>query len=496
MQRFLLFGVLLLGIVFVGCVKEKSDEKELLSFDIPNQTCYVFIEGQSIMVYVYRQVDVSRLVPMVTVSKGARVYPHSGATVDFTHLVTYSVIAPNGSVATYNVTVSNTLSRTSDIQVFRLENTQQIFERAGDSLFIYVPYETDITNIKTDIIVLDSVSISPASGTAMNFTNPQIYTTTSSDGTSRNYVVAVRKSPWRKVGNGPFASRDEHTVLVYDGKIWLLGGWVGGDDHVPEVWNSYDGTNWNLVTNDAPWKNKKSTNFIVFKEKIYALGGVGDDLGVWTSVDGLTWNKILNEVPWGKRYHPYVAVFRDKIWIIGGLEVGFDQPRDYGAKVYSDVWSSEDGVLWKMEKPYLQFPARALVHGYAVLGNELYIYSGGSKGTVNLSGGLETLSEYNDVWKTSDGLNWIRLTNTPAWTPRTHSNVSVYQNQLWLFAGSIGKQANLSNEVWKSTDGRDWEQIKYSFWSPRHAASAVEFNGKLFLVAGYLVNDIWVLEND
>ena len=136
-----------------------------------------------------------------------------------------------------------------------------------------------------------------------------------------------------------------------------------------------------------------------------------------------------------------------------------------------------------------------MVHGYTVLNNELYLYSGGIKGTPNLSGGLETLLEYNDVWKTSDGTNWIRLTNASSWTPRTHSNVAVYQNQLWLFAGSIGQQANLSNEVWRSANGRTWEQVKHSFFSPRHASSAIEFNGKLFLVAGFLVNDIWVLEN-
>jgi hypothetical protein len=495
MRKFLLFTLLLLGIMFVGCVKELSSEKELLSFDIPNQSCHVFIEGTNVSVYVYRQVDISKLVPMVTVSKGARVYPYSGATVNFTNPVTYNVIAPDGSIATYKVTVYNTLSRLSDIQVFKLVGTDQIFERAGDSLFIYVPYETDITNIETFIIVSDSVNITPISGTYMNFTSPQTYTTTSTDGTSRNYVITVKKSPWRKVGNGQFSRRDEHTVLVFKDKMWLLGGWIGNDNHAPEVWNTSDGINWNLVTNDAPWKDKKSANFVVFDDKIYALGGVGDDLGVWISSDGLTWNKILANVPWGKRYHPYVAVFKNKIWVMGGISVGFDYPRPYGVDAFSDVWSSLDGITWQQEKEYSQWTARGLVHGYAVLNNELFLYSGGIKGTSNLSGGLETLSEYNDVWKTSDGINWIRLTNTSNWAPRTHSNVTVYQNKLWLFAGSVGRQSNLSNEVWTSTDGKVWEQVKHSFFSPRHASSAVEFNGKLYLVAGFFVNDVWVLEN-
>jgi len=475
----------------------RNSDNALISFSIPNQTCDVHIEGSKVTVDVYRFIDITKLTPIVVVSQGAAVDPPSGSTVDFTEAVTYTVTAMDGSVAKYTVTVNKNLSRRNDIEKFELIGTEQIFEREGDDLFIYVPYETDVTNIETYIVVSDMAAVSPASGTFVDFTNPQIYTVTASDGTSKNYLVTVKRSPWRKVGNGPFSPRDEHTVLVYDGKMWLLGGWIGGETHVTEVWNSSDGTNWNLVTDDAPWKNKKSTNFVVFKEKIYALGGVGEDLGVYSSVDGLNWYKIIDEVPWGKRYHPYIAVFKDKIWVIGGLEIGFTQPRPYGVEVYSDVWSSDDGVSWTMEKPYLQFPARGLVHGYAVLEDELYIYSGGSKGTVILSETLETLSEYNDVWKTSDGLNWVRITNTPGWPPRTHSSITVYQKKLYLLAGSIRSQAqdNLSNEVWKSTDGSNWEQVRHSFFSPRHAASAVEFKGKLFLVAGFLLNDIWVLEN-
>jgi len=492
MRRFLLFGVLLLGVVFAGCVKEKSDEKELLSFDIPNQTCYVFIEGQSIMVYVYRQVDVSRLVPMVTVSKGAQVYPHSGATVDFTHPVTYSVIAPNGSVATYNVTVSNTLSRTSDIQVFRLENTQQIFERTGDSLFIYVPYETDITNIKTDIIVLDSVSVSPASGTAMNFTNPQTYTTTSSDGTSRNYVVAVRKSPWRKVGNGPFSARDEHTVLVFNNKMWLFGGWAGsGNIHYSEVWNTTDGINWQLVTDAPPWQNTEMKRVVEFNNKLWLIGGGATAKEIWSSQDGINWTKEVNEFPWERRHTAYIASFKDKLWVIGGISF-WDKygnwDRDNGVSAYNDIWSSVDGISWIKEKDYNSVPPRGLIYGNAVIGEYMYIYSGG----IYTSQNLTTL--YNDVWRTSDGISWNRIQDRAAWSPRAFSSICTFRNELFIIAGSIRMGGDLVNDVYASKDGINWEQQKYSFWSPRHASGLCVFNDKLWLIGGFFVNDIWVLE--
>ena len=45
----------------------------------------------------------------------------------------------------------------------------------------------------------------------------------------------------------PFAPRDGAGALVYDGRMWLLGGWNPGDKtHFPricnnEVWSSRDG---------------------------------------------------------------------------------------------------------------------------------------------------------------------------------------------------------------------------------------------------------------
>jgi len=233
-----------------------SSDNALISFSIPNQTYDVFIEDSVVFVDVYRYVDITKLTPIVVVSDGATVEPPSGAIVDFTEPVTYTVTALDGSVATYTVTINKNLSRRNDIENFELIGTQQIFEREGDNLFIYVPYETDVTNIRTNIVVSDMAAVSPASGEFIDFTNPQIYTVTASDGTCRNYLVTVKKSPWRKVGNGPFRARDEHTLLVFKDKMWLLGGWIGGDNHVPEVWNTSDGINWDLVTDDAPWRDK------------------------------------------------------------------------------------------------------------------------------------------------------------------------------------------------------------------------------------------------
>ena len=42
-------------------------------------------------------------------------------------------------------------------------------------------------------------------------------------------------------------------------------------------------------------------------------------------------------------------------------------------------------------------------------------------------------------------------------------------------------------------DGVNWYELPATPWSRRHATSVFTFNGDLWLVAGFLVNDVWKL---
>jgi len=79
---------------------------------------------------------------------------------------------------------------------------------------------------------------------------------------------------WELVtAQAPFAKRDAHNVIVFKDKIWLLGG-VGGtapdySKNFSDVWNSEDGKNWTLVTDKAPWGPRRAGEILVFKDKIW-----------------------------------------------------------------------------------------------------------------------------------------------------------------------------------------------------------------------------------
>jgi len=394
----------------------------------------------------------------------------------------------------------------SYIENFQLVGTEQIFEQEGDSIVIYVPYETDISKIKTHIITSNKTTISPASGTEMNFSNPQVFTVNTNDGNKKKYWVRVKKSPWRQVIKNeaaPFLRVDGHQMVVFKEKMWLLGGWLGRYDHdkatyiqgtnywTSQVWCTSDGVDWESKGN-APWAGRHGFGCVVHDNKIWVIGG-DQNTDVWNTDDGVHWNKIAEKVPWGERYFPYIVSFKGKIWVMGGVRIDFSAGNEMRDK-YNDIWSTNDGVHWNQEVEFAKWTPRGLVSGSAILNDELYIYGGCI---------LDSYA-YDDVWKTSDGINWTKVISHAPWPSRTWGSITSFDNKLWIMAGDFDVEKQLLNDVWYSFDGVSWTQQKGIFWKPRHATSIVGFNNKLWLVGGLISspkdnwgdvsNGVWVMD--
>ncbi|MCX6877221.1 MAG: autotransporter-associated beta strand repeat-containing protein [Verrucomicrobia bacterium] len=65
----------------------------------------------------------------------------------------------------------------------------------GTSISVTVPYAADLTALAPNITLSADATISPASGTARDFTKPQTYTVTGKDGSKQAYTVTVTKAP-------------------------------------------------------------------------------------------------------------------------------------------------------------------------------------------------------------------------------------------------------------------------------------------------------------
>ena len=107
-------------------------------------------------------------------------------------------------------------------------------------------------------------------------------------GVSRNFTVAQHP---------PFTAREDHQVVVFQGKLWLIGGNVtyDPDEHITiygrhnDVWSSEDGATWTRVTTREPIFHRSGKHqVVVFKEKLWLIGGTIGGKEVWSSADGST----------------------------------------------------------------------------------------------------------------------------------------------------------------------------------------------------------------
>jgi hypothetical protein len=256
--------------------------------------------------------------------------------------------------------------------------------------------------------------------------------------------------------SAPWGARDAHVLNVFQNKLWLIGGLKGDDavavngtveywnaPHMSDIWNSDDGINWTLVTDKAPWKNRRSASAITFK---------------------------------------------DKMWVMGG----WDQ---YNYKYTNDIWVTEDGVNWRVATSTT--PRWEGREGQIVreLNGKLY-YMGGVNFTKRIT--------YNDVWSSEDGYTWTQVTGSAPWSPRYDHEVTAFNNALYLTGGYHINSHDTESEVWVSTDGLNWEK-RIPEWSSRHGHIALPYKGRLWVIGGWHeipeervnhgVNDTWFTED-
>lgn len=312
---------------------------------------------------------------------------------------------------------------------------------------------------------------------------------------------------WHQVAaKAPFAPRDGAGALVYQNKMWLIGGWNPGDKkHFPricnnEVWNSADGKSWTPIKPNSfldrtfdstkDWEGRHTAGYVVHRDQMWIVGGDVNQghyhFDVWNSRDGKNWSLVTDKVPWGPRALHYTLAFQDKIWVMGGQTLpGFAKADE---NFHRDIWNSADGVAWnKIEPKEPYWPQRGMIGGSAVFKNRMWILGGGT---------YETPKEprrkfFNDVWSSADGVHWEQHLEKAPWAPRQYHEVAVFDGRLWVLEG--WNQSN-RNDVWHSADGITWHEVKNTPWRPRHAASVFVHDNALWIAAGNnMESDVWKL---
>ena len=255
--------------------------------------------------------------------------------------------------------------------------------------------------------------------------------------------VTTKGRKWLKI--------DSHTSVVFNGKIWVMGG--NGGSNLNDVWSSTDGSTWTESTPPGEaskdtdgtagtaanwWTGRYGHTSVVFNGKIWVMGGTGDASynDVWSSADGSNWTQVDAAADWKARYDHTSVVFDpgdgEKIWVMGGSDVDYNN--------LNDVWSSPDGSTWTE----------------AMLPND---------------------KDGSPV--TKDNTNW--------WKARRGHTSVVFDpgdgKKIWVMGGTDVDYNNL-NDVWSSDNGQTWGKGT-GLTHPFPSESTVEYKGRLWSIGAY-----------
>jgi len=343
---------------------------------------------------------------------------------------------------------------------------------------------------------------------------------------------------WTQVTkHADWPDRFGHAAVAFDGKIWIFGGYNPGemkaDTYYEDVWNSTDGIEWNLITENAPWLGRRGHSVIVFNDgsgdAMFLAGGftVNEETGyreyandVWKSTNGADWEMIKERSypeldatdDWFPRFnHALVKANHngtDYLFVIGGASMLENHSARYAMKYFNDVWRSGDGQSWERLSNN-DFGIRSEA-GAAVDPSTGQIFIQGGVHGVNIQND-ENLSHPNEnwhwLWSSFDGATWVAENDTAVFDQallwRSDHNLVFYQNSLW---GLPGKTT--SNVHYHLTSGNHypiWERAGEDIWivdsygcdiDPRHGYATAMLNDKIFILGGFTSsfgqsNDVW-----
>ena len=225
---------------------------------------------------------------------------------------------------------------------------------------------------------------------------------------------------------------------------------------------------------------------------------------VWASGDaGKTWAPLLvdpfDQQFWPNRAYHEVVTRGSFMYLMGGQNFA-SEPIPGPCTNFSVFFNGGDILHWA---------ARAGLSAVSFAG-KLWVMGGSQGDDASIGGCGRTV--FNDVWYSSDGINWHEATagidkDDPEviWRPRAGAAVVVKNGWMYIIGGeqaflpSPGNPFPYFNDVWRSRDGKNWERVTEeagAAWSPRPGHGCGVLANHFVCFGGYdpagNPSDIWV----
>ena len=245
-------------------------------------------------------------------------------------------------------------------------------------------------------------------------------------------------------------------------------------DSQDDIWKSYDGVNWALITDDynaGDGGNDAQFVFMDYRNQFYAIE---DDDDVWVSTNrGLNWTKVNDDYNSGEGQHVVRAAadYNNNLYLIEGDEDVWKSTDDglnwtkvngsdfnggngnpAGLVVNSsntlivvdnseDVWASTDGTVWRFIANDLNGAEGSDVD-YLMIDSRDYIYA---------------IEDDDDIWRSIDaGFNWIKIRTDYNGEGQHVTRATIDSDNIFYIIES-------DEDVWKSTDdGLNWTKVNGS----------------------------------
>lgn len=284
---------------------------------------------------------------------------------------------------------------------------------------------------------------------------------------------------WQVTESAPWGKRAQHTAVVFDDRMWILGGRGENETLFGDVWSSADGVVWDLVTSSPGWSPRSDHAAAVFAGKIWLTGGINHTgLGdVWSSNDGVNWNEVTHDAPWVVCSSHSLTAHGGRLWQIGGYPFR------------RSVWSTTDGISWT--EHFADIPAgdTLIAHASLSFSGRLWVLG---RGLFAVHSGA--------VWFSDDGAHWFEPggNSKDPRLMRLGHGATTHSGRMWISGGELMDNPSQPEEgsVWSTDDGANWiEHTSSAYWPSRTQHSMLSFNNRLWILGGRRAtsyfNDVW-----